>query len=119
LKKEVKAKEGAANAEPADLTEEEAAAAEKKNVQQLVDKAEAQSAEKKLNLASTELANLNKNEALNKKILSGEVDSEEPVTMEAIAEAKTAVAKDEKLKVKVMKTIAEESEKVVEGKKNE
>jgi hypothetical protein len=39
--------------------------------------------------------------------------------MEQIAEAKAAIKKDEKLKVKVMKTLAEESEKVVEGKKKE
>lgn len=48
----MKAKVAAQNAEPAELTEDEAKAAAEKNTQQLVDKAEAQAAEKKLNLAS-------------------------------------------------------------------
>lgn len=77
MKAEVKAKEAVLNSEPKDLTEEEAKAAENKEIDNLTDKAEAARNEKKVKLASEEIANIERDQRLQKKLME---DPENPAT---------------------------------------
>lgn len=95
------------------MSEDEVKAAEEKTVNQLTDKAEAERNQKKAKLAEAEIANLERDQKLAKKLIE---DPENTATLEEIADAKLQVKKDEKQKLKLKEELAETSTKIVADK---